>query len=211
MFAVVPSGTSEEVEEGSAPRARPSVPPFEQVYEEHFDFVWRSARRLGVADEALDDVAQEIFLVVHRKLGEFEGRSSLRTWLYAIARRVSIDLLRRERRPTVGDHEPEVEVAVPGPSFERTWEVHEVRRAIDDLPAEEREVVRLSHLVGMTHPEIAEELGIPVGTVKSRSGRAHKRLAAALRHLAAEPTGTSAEAIANRTSAPNVEGRGTTP
>lgn len=69
-------------------------------------------------------------------------------------------------------------------SFERTWEIFEIRTCVDALPDGEREVVRLSHLVGLSHPEIAERLDIPLGTVKSRSARAHKRLAAALGHLA---------------------------
>jgi RNA polymerase sigma-70 factor (ECF subfamily) len=62
-------------------------------------------------------------------------------------------------------------------------EIWEVRRAVADLPPEEREVVRLQHLEGLTHAEIAERLGLPVGTVKSRSFRGHRRLAASLGHL----------------------------
>jgi RNA polymerase sigma-70 factor (ECF subfamily) len=58
-----------------------------------------------------------------------------------------------------------------------------VRTAVDQLPADEREVVRLSHFVGLTHREIAERLGVPLGTVKSRSNRAHRRLAALLGHV----------------------------
>ena len=58
-----------------------------------------------------------------------------------------------------------------------------MRSAIDTLPAEEREIVRLQHLEELTHTEVAERLGVPVGTVKSRSFRAHKRLASMLGHL----------------------------
>ena len=68
-------------------------------------------------------------------------------------------------------------------SFERTWEAWEVRTALAELPPDEREVVRLSHFVGMTHGEIAEHVGVPIGTVKSRSNRAHRRLAALLAHV----------------------------
>jgi RNA polymerase sigma-70 factor (ECF subfamily) len=74
-------------------------------------------------------------------------------------------------------------VAVVPLSFERTWEAWEVRSALGQLAAEEREVVRLAHFVGMTHAEIAEQLGVPLGTVKSRSHRAHRRLAALLAHV----------------------------
>ena len=77
----------------------------------------------------------------------------------------------------------EVEVGVDDLAFERTWIQFEVRAAIDALPADEREVIRRSHLLGETHRQIADAMGVPVGTVKSRSGRAFKRLAAALDHL----------------------------
>ena len=58
---------------------------FLDLYEAHLSFVWNGVRRLGVPESAIEDVVQEVFLVVHRKLGEFEGRSSMRTWLFGIA------------------------------------------------------------------------------------------------------------------------------
>ena len=67
--------------------------------------------------------------------------------------------------------------------LEQWYEAWQVRQAIDALPADEREVVRLQHLEGLTHTEIAERLGVPLGTVKSRSHRAHQRLAVALSAL----------------------------
>src|SRR4051812_40957718 len=73
---------------------RPSAPvsfDFETVYEEHFDLVWRTLERLGVASSAVDDALQDVFLVVHRRLGGFEGRSSLRTWIFGITLRIASD------------------------------------------------------------------------------------------------------------------------
>jgi RNA polymerase sigma-70 factor (ECF subfamily) len=69
------------------------------------------------------------------------------------------------------------------PSAEQVYDVWEVRRAVDELPPEERDIVRLQHFDGLTHQEVADRLGIPLGTVKSRSYRAHQRLAGALGHL----------------------------
>jgi RNA polymerase sigma-70 factor (ECF subfamily) len=69
------------------------------------------------------------------------------------------------------------------PSAEQAYDVWEVRRAIDELPADERDVVKLQHLDGLTQTEVADRLGVPVGTVKSRSFRAHKHLAARLGYL----------------------------
>ena len=67
------------------------------IYREHFDFVWRSLRRMGVAPGSMDDAAQDVFLVVHRKLASFQRRSSVKTWLFGIVMRVAHDHRRSER------------------------------------------------------------------------------------------------------------------
>jgi len=100
-------------------------------------------------------------------------------------RRVAIDVARSEgRRPwsNVEHEEPSTE----DNGVERAWTTWRVREAIDTLPAEEAQVMRLQHNEEMTHSEIAEKLGVAVGTVKSRSHRAHKRLAEALHGLREE-------------------------
>src|SRR5262245_24687222 len=136
---------------------------------------------LGRRDLA-DEVVQTTMLKAWRAAGTFDRTRDLAPWIYAIARRVAVDIYRREARaavPTdIGD-----EVTVEPLSFSRTWEAWEVRSAVEKLPADERDVVRLAHLGGLTHREIADELGVPIGTVKSRSARAHRRLAALLGHL----------------------------
>lgn len=167
-----------------------------EVHQRYGGAVRTVARSMVGDPELVAEVVQQTFVKAWRAAADFDGDRELAPWLYSIARRTAIDTLRRERRPTTGDHGPEVDVAVTPISFERTWEIFEIRQAIADLPPDEREVVRLSHLVGLTHPEIAERLGVPVGTVKSRSGRAHKRLHAALGHLR----------TANRSADPDVVG-----
>jgi RNA polymerase sigma factor (sigma-70 family) len=105
----------------------------------------------------------------------------------AIARRTAIDVYRRESLRTsapleaAAADEPAL-VSAPT-SAEALYETWEVRQAVGELPDEEREVVRLQHFEGMTHGQIADRLGVAVGTVKSRSFRAHRRLATALGHL----------------------------
>ena len=71
---------------------------FAAVYREYFPFVWRMARRLGVAPHALDDVCQDVFVVVHRRLGDFEGRSSLKSWIFGIVHNVALVHRRKLRR-----------------------------------------------------------------------------------------------------------------
>src|SRR5688572_27133421 len=87
---------------GSAPRldaAHPAaLPSFASVYDEYFAFVWRSARRLGVPESHLDDVVQDVFVTVYRRLPDFEGRSQLKTWIFGILRHTISDLRRGQRR-----------------------------------------------------------------------------------------------------------------
>jgi RNA polymerase sigma-70 factor (ECF subfamily) len=144
-----------------------------------FTIALRALGDRGLAEEAV----QQTFLQAWRASGRFEPDRDPAPWLYAIARRVSVDLYRRERRHrTVGmEEEPEM-VALP-PSFEGTWEAWEVRAALDRLPDEERQIVRATHYLGLTHEETAQRLNLPVGTVKSRSHRAHRRLASLLGHV----------------------------
>lgn len=133
------------------------------VYQRYGGAIQTVARSMTRDPELVAEIVQQTFVKAWRASATFEEGRDLAPWLYTIARRTAIDALRREMRPTAGDHDPEVDVAVTTLSFERTWEIHEVRRALDGIPVEEREVVRLSHLVGLSHPEIADRMGIPVG------------------------------------------------
>ncbi|MEE8600526.1 RNA polymerase sigma factor [Euzebya tangerina] len=138
---------------------------------------------VGGDNELVADVVQQTFVKAWKNASSFDPGRDLAPWLYAIARRTAIDALRSERRPTQGGHDPETDLAVDPPSFERTWNTFQLRQALDRLPDDEREAVRLTHLEGLTQPEAAERLGVPVGTVKSRSHRAMTRLRTALAHL----------------------------
>jgi RNA polymerase sigma-70 factor (ECF subfamily) len=126
------------------------------------------------------DATQQTFIKAWRAASTYDPERSFGPWIYAIARRTAIDIYRKQSRVVASD---EVDVAVTPPGMETAWEVFEVRSALDRLPDEERQVVRLSHFDGLTHVEIAAHLDIPVGTVKSRSHRAHQRLVEMLRHV----------------------------
>jgi len=126
------------------------------------------------------DATQQTFIKAWRAASTYDAERSFSPWIYAIARRTAIDLYRKRSRLVVSD---EVDLVSFPPGLETVWEVFEVRSALDRLPDEERQVVKLSHFEGLTHVEIAARLDIPVGTVKSRSHRAHKRLVEMLRHV----------------------------
>jgi RNA polymerase sigma-70 factor (ECF subfamily) len=122
------------------------------------------------------EAVQETFIRAWRAAARYNPEQGLAPWLFTIARRVSIDISRARRRVAVAVIDDEAP-ASPPPQLESLWEAYQVRRAVDQLPTDERQVVRLQHFEQLTHAEIAERLGIPLGTVKSRSHRAHRRLA----------------------------------
>jgi RNA polymerase sigma-70 factor (ECF subfamily) len=161
------------------------------VYQRYGGAVGAVARSILGDSELVAEAVQDTMLKAWRSAAtvrldadRHDPERGMGPWLYTIARHAAIDIARREHRPTQRDHAPEVDVAVMPVGLEHTWEVFEVRRAVDDLPAEQRDVIRMSHHEGLTHGQIAERLGIPLGTVKSRSHRAHRQLVAALAHLA---------------------------
>src|SRR4029077_10370112 len=109
---------------------------FEEVYRAHFAFVWRSLRRLGIRDEDAADTAQELFIVVHRKLPEFAGRSKLTTWLYGVCFRVASERRRASPRPQVGEQDAAALVAGqadPGTIAERHQGLALLERVLDRL------------------------------------------------------------------------------
>lgn len=143
-----------------------------------FTVAFRALRDRGLAEEAV----QQTFLQAWRASNRFDAEREVGPWLYTIARRVAVDLYRRERRHH-GNDPLDREIAVLPPSFEGTWAAWEVRLALQRMPPAELDVIRSTHFLGLTHEETAEQLGIPLGTVKSRSHRAHQRLAEMLAHL----------------------------
>jgi RNA polymerase sigma factor (sigma-70 family) len=157
------------------------------VYRSYGRLVYAVAYRVlgdrGLAEEA----TQLAFIKAWRAADSLDESREMGPWLATIARRVAIDVHRREaRRPA-----HQIESVAPGDpalvtepqSAEAVYDVWEVRRAVAELPPDEQEIVRLQHFEGLTHAQIAERLKLAAGTVKSRSFRAHGRLAAQLGHL----------------------------
>lgn len=152
-------------------------PDFALVYDEYFGFVWRNILNRGIPHASVDDVVQEVFIVVHRKLPEFEGRSSLRTWLAGIARRVVSDHVRKRGNAPAGDPlEVDVASALADPAEALDNKV--AARLVDGLLAlmteDQREVFMLHELEEMTGREIAETTGTNENTVHTRLRAARK-------------------------------------
>src|SRR5689334_11305277 len=163
-------------------------PAFDALYEAHFDFVWRSLRRLGVPEAQMDDAVQDVFLVVHRRLGGFEGRSSLKTWLFGIALKVA-SLHRRTAQRRRTEPLPDEPIDASGLPADALTEAADaarlVRELLDALDEDRRAVFVLAELEQMTAPEISSALGVNLNTVYSRLRLARRDFDAALaRHRA---------------------------
>ena len=177
---------------GSVPPGVPALAPnLARVYEDHFDFVWRSARRLGVPAGAVDDVVQDVFLVVHRQIAGFEGRSSVKTWLFGILRNLVLQQrrawARRGREEVLEETRVEGEQASPRDELEEIQARRALQAMLDELGEERRAVFVLAELEQMSAPEIAEAMGIKLNTVYSRLRLARAEMEKALvRHRARE-------------------------
>jgi len=177
---------------GPAPAAVPTtVPSFQSVYRQYFDFVWSSVRRLGAETEAMDDLVQDVFVVIHAKLETLERPEALRSWIYGVVRR-TVSMHRRAKRTRADGGltaKPSDEVVSPGPTpLERTEtkaELEVLADLLSQLDEPKREVFELIELEELTAPEVAEVLGLPLNTVYSRLRAARRAFEAALaRHLA---------------------------
>lgn len=171
----------------------------EQLLRRHHDRVLAVCRRItgNAADAA--DAAQEALIAITRGLPRFDGRSAFSTWAYRVAANASLDELRRRgRRPAVslssGGHGaagPDQAIDLPDRVGEHAYDTvdssvshgSDLERAIADLPEEFRVAVVLRDVHDLDYSEIAERLGVPVGTVKSRIARGRAQLARSLRHL----------------------------
>jgi RNA polymerase sigma-70 factor (ECF subfamily) len=166
--------------------AAPGTPPFATIYDDHVKFVWRVLGRLGVARPDLEDVCQEVFIVVHRRLGEFEGRSTLRTWIYGIALRCASDYRRRNvRRPSSSVPD----IAVEGSQLE-DLDARDARATLDRLlellDPDKREVFVLFELEELAMAEVVAIVGCPLQTGYSRLHAARAIVAAAASRMRAK-------------------------
>ncbi len=161
----------------------PPVPlEFRAVFTEHYAFCWRMLAHFGVPPAALDDAAQEVFAIVHRRLADFDGRTSLRSWLWGIARRVAsghqrTELRARRRLEVVSTPEPH---AAPDEELARAQQIALVERCLASLDDEHREVFVLAEIEGCSAPEIVEMLGLKLNTVYSRLRNARVKFQRAL-------------------------------
>lgn len=154
-----------------------------RLYEDHFDFVWRNARRLGVPEASADDVTQDVFLVVQRRITDFDGRTSIQSWIFGILIRVVRDHRRSFRRKGARTVSLEQEADRDGSAIayraandavEHAERVRLFEKLLAELDEDKRTLLILSELEQWTLREIAELFGSNTNTIYSRV-RAAKR------------------------------------
>jgi RNA polymerase sigma-70 factor (ECF subfamily) len=172
------------------------VSPFESIYTQHFDFVWASARRLGVGEEAVDDVVQEVFIVIHKRLHTLEQPEALRSWIYGIVRRTVSSHHRARRHRTGSGVTSTDDIELPSlrplasDLAEQSDQVKLLYGLLDELPPTKREVFTLVEIDELTVPEVAGLLEIPLNTAYSRLRSARLDFDAALSRRSALPVAT---------------------
>jgi RNA polymerase sigma-70 factor (ECF subfamily) len=176
---------------------------FEALVLKYQDRIYRLIQRLVSGSDVVDDLAQEVFIRAYRSIGDFKGESSLYTWLYKIALNLCRNHYRtRGRRPAheeldEADGATGLAAAEGTPedeAFRREFWEH-LRRGLEELPAEQREAVVFCDLEGMSYEEMADVMGVPIGTVRSRIFRGRRALQGRLAAFHAGNPGAAGRAL----------------
>lgn len=163
------------------------VEAFKKLFQSFAPRVKSYMMRQGADANVAEELAQETLLMVWRKAALYSGeKGSATTWIFTIARNLRIDRLRREVAwqplPEGADDEPSTD-PLPDEELDTRERRDRVRAALAELPPDQSEVVTLSYIEGLSHAEIAERLGLPLGTVKSRMRLAYQKVRAAVEDL----------------------------
>ncbi len=177
------------------------TPDFRAIYDAHFDFVWRSLRRIGVREPDILDLAQKVFLTAYFKLADFEGRSRVSSWLFGICQRVASDyrrsaLIRREVSTDTAELEAVAtwneDISDKSDSRRRACAAEAI---LNKLPEPQRVVFVLFELEEMSGQDIATLLDVSVGTVRSRLRLARDTFRREVKRLSAIDAGGRKEAV----------------
>ena len=168
----------QQATELSAPDAVAETGDFRALYDAHFDFVWRALLHFGVPTAQAEDAAQEVFVILHRRLAEYDGQTPLRSWLWGMCRRVAQTqrrgVARTERRSDVA---PAPQPSMPpDAALEQKQAVDFIERFLGGLSEELRPVFVMMEVEGMSAPEVAAALDVKINTVYSRLRLARAQL-----------------------------------
>lgn len=173
----------------AAQKAPVKAADFAQIFTDLAPFAWRVLRRLGVAEADVEDVCQEVFLVVHRRLDDFEGRGSLRAWVFGICLRAASEYRRRphRRREEATDSPPETSIPAPqDEELDRRRALALLDAALDELDDDKRAVFILYEIEHAPMQDVAQALGCPLQTAYSRLHAARRKVEETMRRAMAE-------------------------
>lgn len=185
---LTPTGVMSSVAEAHVTLHAVEVPTFDDVYASQVGFVWRVLQTLGVAPPQLEDAVQDVFVVVHRRLAEWEGRAAITTWLFAIARRVASGYRRRAGRPTEPLAPDALDAQGAGDPFAELSRVEAARAVtaiLASLDEDQRLVFALVELEQIPVPEVARMLDLKLNTAYSRLRLARHAFEAAVQRRGA--------------------------
>jgi RNA polymerase sigma-70 factor (ECF subfamily) len=164
----------DETTPDSGPPA-PGVPALHDVYKEYVNFVWSSARHLGAAADAIDDVVQDVFIIIHAKLATLQRPESLRSWIYGIVRRTVSDHRRSRRTREAAGARLGAEIKSTHPvqtspleMVERSADLDLLEELLAELDEAKREIFVMVEVLEMSVPEVVQALEIPLNTAYSR-------------------------------------------
>jgi RNA polymerase sigma-70 factor (ECF subfamily) len=172
------------VEAPETSASAPDAPSFERIFADYAPLVWRALRRLGVAEADVEDVCQQVFITIDRRLGSFEGRSALSTWIYGICVHTASHHRRRQRRRREELMAAPPEVATDPPQvveLERRHRFAVVDEVLDGLDEDKRAVFALYEIEELPMKEVAEAVGCPLQTAYARLYAARRQFEASLR------------------------------
>lgn len=168
----------------SVMKTAPDEAAFAELFRFYAPRVKSYMRKLGAADDIAEELAQEAMAMVWRKAHLFDSdKAGAGTWIFSIARNLRIDAFRRQKRPEIELDDPTLvpdDPLSPEAELDHGQQARAVRAALATLPSEQARIVHLSFFEDKPHAEIAEQLGIPLGTVKSRMRLAFQRFRKAL-------------------------------
>jgi RNA polymerase sigma-70 factor (ECF subfamily) len=185
-FAGVATPTGQMSSVAHALALADALPAFDEVYAAHVGFVWRVLRTLGVPGAQIEDAVQDVFVVVHRRLAEWEGRAAITTWLFAIARRVAGAHRRRAGRrdaavEPLGEADHQAGSGDPFAELSRAQAAATVLAILEELDDDKRTVFALVELEQLSVPEVARMLDLNLNTAYSRLRLARQAFEAAVK------------------------------
>lgn len=153
----------------------------ERAFRRYYRFVWRTVLHMGVPTASVDDAVQDVFMTAYRQRTRYDGRAPLKSWLFGIARNVARNHRRRKRPMVALPEGVPTSVGQPDEHVARLQAVDLVERFLEGLDPGQRDVFTLTHVEGMTAPEIAKLLGVKLNTVYSRLRLARRRFEQAVK------------------------------